>query len=336
MGAELIDLLNEVRATRDALASGDTERDKVLQKIKADIDRLTLRVGRPGLDNFDDDASRKAAIGLLKLKHDLKIPKTDAQLPFVPSEDAINEAKNHIDAIKALMRSADVGRLPDFQRKALSSFSFGSNGFILPVEMSARILSCLTDVTDITSLMDNVTISGSSIKFLVDQGDLDIAAWACQTSCFKQRPCVLLQNDMPTVGLSVYVQAFPLTIEVPNARLSELLVAGAREIAAFKQIGELRFLCVADQLSRLVRRKAHFPRSGHVMERFHLAPSIVRRDSVAAVPPSMVEERLEHRKHPVGRILRLAHHLLVRVLGDHGRLPGLQFGGREIDYPAVP
>jgi len=106
----------------------------------------------------------------------------------VASEDAITEAKAHLDAVGALMKTTDVGRLPDFQRKALSSFSFGANGFLLPVEMSDRILSCLTGPTDITALMDNVTVSGSSIKFLVDQGDLDIAAWACQTTCFPNNP----------------------------------------------------------------------------------------------------------------------------------------------------
>jgi HK97 family phage major capsid protein len=188
MGMELNDLLSEVRATRDAVASGDTERDRTLKQIKADVDRLALRVNRPGHDSFGDDADRKAAIGLLKLKHDLKIPKHDAQHPFVASEDAITEAKTHIEAIKALMHSADVGRLPEAMRKALSSFSFGSNGFILPVELANRILSCVVSPTDITSLFDSVTISGSSIKFLVDRGDIDNAAWACQSNCFANNP----------------------------------------------------------------------------------------------------------------------------------------------------
>ncbi|UGY16730.1 phage major capsid protein [Bradyrhizobium septentrionale] len=188
MGMELVDLINEVKATRDVLATGDVERDKILKQVRADVDRLALRVNRPGFDNISDDANRKAAIGLLRLKHDLKIPKHDVQHPFVASEDQIAEATTHIEALKALMHSADVGRLPEAMRKALSSFSFGSNGFILPVELSDRILSCVVSPTDITSLFDNVTISGSSIKFLVDRGDIDNAAWACQSACFANNP----------------------------------------------------------------------------------------------------------------------------------------------------
>ena len=158
---------------------------------------MTLRVNRPGQDLIGDEANRKAAIGLLELKHALKIPKLDVQHPFSASEDQINEAMAHINAIKALMKTTDHSRLPDIQRKALSSFSFGSNGFLLPVEMRhARILSCLTDVTDVTSLMDNVTVSGSSIKFLVDNVDLDIAAWACQTACFANNPQPNLQEGL--------------------------------------------------------------------------------------------------------------------------------------------
>lgn len=188
MGLELSGLLAEVKAARDAVAAGDTERDRSLKQIKTDIDRLALRVNRPGQEQIGDEANRNAAIGLLRLKHDLKIPKHDVQHPFVASEDQIAEATTHIEAIKALMHSADVGRLPDAMRKALSSFSFGSNGFVLPVELSDRILSWVVSPTDITSLFDNVTISGLSIKFLVDRGDLDNAAWACQSACFANNP----------------------------------------------------------------------------------------------------------------------------------------------------
>ncbi|WP_338830238.1 phage major capsid protein [Bradyrhizobium sp. 27S5] len=188
MSNGLVELLKEVKETRETLEQQEAERDKVLKQIKSDIDRLALRINRPGQESFGDDANRKAAIGLLKLKHNLKIPKHDVQHPFVASEDQIAEATTHIEAIKALMHSADVGRLPEAMRKALSSFSFGSNGFILPVELSDRILSCVVSPTDITSLFDSVTISGSSIKFLVDRGDIDNAAWACQSACFANSP----------------------------------------------------------------------------------------------------------------------------------------------------
>jgi hypothetical protein len=138
----LADLTDEIRQTRETIAKADDDRRKILTDIKAEqtslrcsLDELYKRAGRLGLGGFSEDAERKAAIGLLELKHALKIPKRDAQHPFVASEDQIAEAKTHIDAIRALMHTTDIGSLPDIQRKALSAFSFGSNGFILPPTM---------------------------------------------------------------------------------------------------------------------------------------------------------------------------------------------------------
>ncbi|MBR1172986.1 phage major capsid protein [Bradyrhizobium sp. KB893862 SZCCT0404] len=188
MGEHLTDLLAEVKAARAVLESGDSERDRAIKQLRSDIDRLSLKINRPGFDDVSDHANRRAAIGLLQLKHALKIPKHDPQHPFAPSEDAITEAKAHIDAIRALMKTTDVARLPDTQRKALSAFSFGASGFVLPPEMSDRILSCTIDQTDVTALMGSATLAGNAIKFLVDKGDLDNAAWGCDASCFANSP----------------------------------------------------------------------------------------------------------------------------------------------------
>ena len=54
--------------------------------------------------------------------------------------------------------------------------------------MSSTVLSCLTEVSDVASLPTTINISGSSIKFLVDNVLLDAAAWACQTDCFANNP----------------------------------------------------------------------------------------------------------------------------------------------------
>lgn len=189
-------LLQEIKATRETIERADTDRAGVLNNIKAEqdtfrtaLDDLYKRTGRLGFGSeFSAEAERKAAIGLLQLKHDLKIPKRDPQHPFVANEGDITEAKNAIDAIRALMHTTDISSLPDVYRKSLSSFSFGGSGFILPPTMSDRILSCLTDQTDVTSLFDSVNISGASVRFLIDNGTIDHAAWGCETSCFANNP----------------------------------------------------------------------------------------------------------------------------------------------------
>ena len=79
-------------------------------------------------------------------------------------------------------------RIPLGERKALSAFNLGSTGFMLAPEMSATILSCLEEPSDIAGLMANVPISAGSIKFLVDNEVWDQAAWACESQCFANSP----------------------------------------------------------------------------------------------------------------------------------------------------
>lgn len=223
MSDGLVELLKEVKETRDTLAKQDAARLEVFNELKSDRDKhsksisdteaklqrivddvaasftkcqgledkineICKKIQRPGYDNPSDEANRKAAIGLLKLKHELKITKKDADHPFTFTEDQVGEAAIACKAMSAMLNTVDHQTLPPELRKALSSFVFGSNGFILQPEMSSRILSCLTDVTDVAGLMSNITISGPSIKFLIDNVDLDIAAWACQTTCFANNP----------------------------------------------------------------------------------------------------------------------------------------------------
>src|SRR5262249_18360674 len=100
-----------------------------------------------------------------------------------------------------LMHSTSIDQLPLDQRKALSSFSFGSQGFMLAPEQSSEILSCLVDVTDITGLMRNISISSSSIKFFVDNETFDAAAWACQSNCFANSPTQQLGSGLGEIEL---------------------------------------------------------------------------------------------------------------------------------------
>lgn len=224
-GAGVAELLKEIKDTREAILKADTERVKVFDEMKADIAKhgqysvdtaskleklvadmtalsakhqacetkindICKQLGRPGgQQHLSDDANRKAAIGLLKLKHDLKFVKADVEHPFEASEEEIAQAGVAVKALSALMHSTDIKYLPDEYRASLSAFNFGSNGFIMSPEMSSRVLSCLTDETDITGLMDSMTISGPSVKFLVDNARVDFrAAWACETSCFANNP----------------------------------------------------------------------------------------------------------------------------------------------------
>jgi hypothetical protein len=51
-------------------------------------------------------------------------------------------------------------------------------------EQSSTVSSCLVE-TDFAGLMTNISISGSGIRFLVDNSELDQAMRACQTDCWS-------------------------------------------------------------------------------------------------------------------------------------------------------
>jgi HK97 family phage major capsid protein len=208
-GAETIgELLREVKDTRDLIASSEAER---LRKIEAKADRgeldrlsqdmakktlqlqtaveaLSRKVNRPGAGGsgeFSADADQAAARSLVELKYRLRIPKHDPQHPFAPSLDDVSEAETAIKAMRHLLRTTSIDTLDHVERKALTSFQLGSSGFLLPPEWSSQILSCLEDKTNLTGLVNNIPISGASLKMFADSSDFDEALWACDTDCWS-------------------------------------------------------------------------------------------------------------------------------------------------------
>jgi HK97 family phage major capsid protein len=117
----------------------------------------------------------------------LRIPKNDGAADYDPSPGEIDEAIVVRKAIRKLFRHGDSNKLDHLERKSLTSFSFGSSGFFLAPEQSDQVLSCLADQTDIAGLMNNVQISGGSIKFPIDNVDMADAAWACQSECWGKQ-----------------------------------------------------------------------------------------------------------------------------------------------------
>jgi HK97 family phage major capsid protein len=184
-------LIAEIRASTAQLEVRDKDFRSRMNALEGTVNDLFKRLDRPK-GNGDGDAldERRSAIGLLQHKHYLVNTKRDSAAPEVVnfSAEQVNEAQLAIRGLRNLMHSTSIDQVPLDQRKALSSFSFGSAGFILAPEMSNQILSCLVIPTDITGHMNNITISGPAIKFMVDNEQWDAAAWACDSSCFANSP----------------------------------------------------------------------------------------------------------------------------------------------------
>jgi hypothetical protein len=174
----LANVLHEIRTANTQIEGRDQATRARLAALESSVNDLMRRAGRPsgGFDANGRD-ERASAIGLLEQKYFATTTKTDPALPPPSfSEDQIAEGRLAIRGLRTLMHSTSIDQVPLDQRKALSAFSFGSSGFILAPEQSNEILSCLEDVTDITGLMRNMTISGPSIRFPVDNELWDVAA----------------------------------------------------------------------------------------------------------------------------------------------------------------
>jgi HK97 family phage major capsid protein len=182
----LANILSEIKSATDSLEA----RDRRVRALEGTVNDLMRRMGRPsGGNGLGETDERSQAIGLLEQKHFATVTKRDALLPEPNfSEEQIAEAKLAIRGVRTLMHSTSIDQVPLDQRKALSAFSFGAQGFLLAPEISSQILSCLESVTDIAALMQNINISGASIKFLTDNETWDVAAWACEASCFANNP----------------------------------------------------------------------------------------------------------------------------------------------------
>src|SRR6516165_11141730 len=191
--------LANVAAMIRSASEGIEARDKRIRALEQSVNDLLLKMGRPGGGDFNAAGrdARESAIGLLEQKHCSVATKRDVSLPEQHfSEAQIDEAKLAIAGIRSLMHSTSIDQVPLDQRKALSAFSFGSQGFLLAPEISSQILSCLESVTDIAALMQNINISGASIKFLTDNETWDVAAWACEASSFANNPTQQLGSGL--------------------------------------------------------------------------------------------------------------------------------------------
>ena len=101
-------------------------------------------------------------------------------------------------ALTKLWRHGDPGKLDPMKRKSLSAFSFGTNDFLLPPQMSNQVLSYIIDPIDVAGWVNRITISAGSIKFLIDNARMLDAGWSCDASCFANNPQPDLQEGLGT------------------------------------------------------------------------------------------------------------------------------------------
>ena len=206
MGAEsLAALVEEVRAAAASMEAGDTKTNARIDHLAKSLDGVLIRLNRPGAEFTANDNNadfvRKDAIGLCHIQRALQVPKNDGMTTYEPSLAEIDDAQNYRRSLLGLWQHGDPNRLEQNIRKALTSFSLGTNQFIMPPTLSAQILTCITDPTDLAGLVNVVNISGPSIKFMIDNARLNVAAWACEATCFANNPMPDLTQGLGEVEI---------------------------------------------------------------------------------------------------------------------------------------
>jgi HK97 family phage major capsid protein len=183
------DLVAQIREASQNIEAGDARMGQRLDGIEKSINELFLKSRPSGsAGDYDGEVSeRKSVVEMCRIKHALDTPKVQTT-EYVPNSAYVDEAITARRALKALIRHGDMNKLEPTERKSLSAFSFGTNQFLMAPEMSNQVLSCLVDAGDLIGLVNRVTISAGSIKFLIDNAKMGLGAWACESSCFANNP----------------------------------------------------------------------------------------------------------------------------------------------------
>src|SRR5262249_28808654 len=212
MGAEsLAELVAEVKAASAAFERGDSRTNERIDTLERSVNNLMVKVQRPGAEATgasDNDLIRKDAHELCILKHQLTVPKNDGMSTYSPSPSEIDEATAYRCGLQNLWRVGDANRFDATIRKSMSSFSFGTNQFLMPPQLSNQILSCIVDPTDVTGLVNVVQISAPSIQFMIDNSRLSVAAWGCESNCFANNPAPDLQAGIGTMEIKAETLRF--------------------------------------------------------------------------------------------------------------------------------
>lgn len=193
--------VSDVESKLDRVVSDQVESVKAVTLLQGHIDQLTkelksLEIGGTKVD----DLERKNALTYAEVAHAAKHEKRDPATAFNPEKVNVEQVQLAIKAMHKyihLPHGMDkMSALTDQEWKAMTSFAFSGNSFVLAPQMSSRILSCLEDITDVSGMFSNMTISKGSVKFLTDNERLDIAGWACEASCFANNPKPHLEDGL--------------------------------------------------------------------------------------------------------------------------------------------
>jgi HK97 family phage major capsid protein len=171
-----VDLIAEMRKVGDVLKEHGTGFDRRLREVEASLNEHARKIAHGWGDYSaaaDRDSVHTSAILMCQDRNSWRNQKNEGRwVEYAPSSTEIEEATVAQRAWRSILRHGDLQRLDDLERKSLSAFSFGNTGWVIPPEVSTRILSCLSDPDDVLSMFSNETISAGSIIYPIDDSEM--------------------------------------------------------------------------------------------------------------------------------------------------------------------
>jgi hypothetical protein len=106
------------------------------------------------------------------LKHEHDEPKASGvKTDYEPSSAKIDSAITLKKAVRSLWRHGDPTRLDGEYRKSLTQFAYRAKEWLVPAEMSSRVIRCIIEADDLSSFVSHERISGPAITFPIDEPD---------------------------------------------------------------------------------------------------------------------------------------------------------------------
>jgi HK97 family phage major capsid protein len=207
--------VGDVQDKLNKIVAENVENLKTIQELKAAAEDLTKKMNRPEFNvGTGVSEQKKMAVDYARIIHNLKHPNLSTDTRFDESRvdtDGIILANNAVKKMLRATHGSDIRNILSVEEhKALTTFAFSNNSFIVSPEMSNIILSSLTDVTDVSGLFFSTTISKPSIRFLVDNVRLQMAAWACETDSFANNPKPFLDKGLGEVEIKADLLRYSL------------------------------------------------------------------------------------------------------------------------------
>lgn len=156
-----------------------------ITKLQSDIKSIESLIARPefsGTKKEKEDKTVEDAMELIKQRHYYMHP----DLTFDEKRYDLEEVKTALKAMERCWRFKANERhethMSAGELKALQTISTEGYFFVRPA-MSARIITCQTEYSQILDLFTNETIANASIQYMVDNDDVADGGWACETNC---------------------------------------------------------------------------------------------------------------------------------------------------------